>query len=128
MQVPDATARQIFRDAKYGAGYEFFTHRLGHGVGLDQSEWPYLVQGNDQKMMAGMVFSNGPGIYVRDKFGLRLEDDMVVTDKGAELLLWQSPSLQDPFAIPAVLPQKNAKDTPAETPHDTKPADSQPHP
>lgn len=127
MGIPDNAARQVLRDAKFGAGYEFFTHRLGHGVGLDESEWPYLVQGNQQKMMAGMVFSNGPGIYVRDKFGLRLEDDMVVTDHGAELLLWQSPSLQDPFAIPAVLPAK--KDTDATTdakPTDTNPPDAKP--
>lgn len=125
MQTPDSTARQIFRDAKYGAGYEFFTHRLGHGVGLDPSEWPYLVQGNQQKMMTGMVFANGPGLYVRDKYGLRLEDELVVTDKGAELFLWQSPSLQDPFAIPAVLPGKSSdKDAPADTkPSDTKPED-----
>jgi Xaa-Pro dipeptidase len=123
MEVPDAAARQVMRDAKYGAGYEYFTHRLGHGMGLDMHEWPYLVQGNKQKMIAGMVFSDEPGLYLKDKFGIRLEDDMLITDKGAELFLWQSPSLQDPFAIPAVLPQKNTKDTKHTIP-DTTPSNN----
>jgi Xaa-Pro dipeptidase len=69
-------------------------------------EWPYLVGGNRQKTVAGMLFSNEPGIYMPGKFGVRLEDDMLITANGAELLTPQSPSLSDPFAIPAkVAPQ-----------------------
>jgi Xaa-Pro dipeptidase len=136
MQIVDGAARQVIVKAGYGPAYDFFNHRVGHGIGLDMHEWPYLVQGNDQKMMAGMVFSDEPGIYIPNKFGLRLEDDMVITDHGAELFTWQSPSLLDPFAIPAVLPDKTKdatptddKSKPADTPKDAtpdKPADPPP--
>ena len=126
MDIPDKAARQVFRDAKFGGGYELFTHRLGHGVGLDKHEWPYLVEANQQKMMAGMVFSNGPALYARGHYGIRLEDEIVITDHGAELFLWQSPSLQDPFAIPAVLPQQRDTAAPDATPADAKPTDGKP--
>ncbi len=119
MQIVDGAARQVIVKAGYGPGYDYFFHRVGHGIGLNMHEWPYLVQGNDQKMMAGMVFSDEPGIYLPGKFGIRLEDDMLITDHGAELFTWQSPSLQDPFAIPAVLPAK---------PSDTPPADDKSKP
>jgi len=118
MQIVDAAARQVIVKAGYGPGYDYFTHRVGHGIGLDMHEWPYLVQGNTQKMMAGMVFSNEPGIYIPQKFGIRLEDDMFITDHGAEFFTMQSPSLMDPFAIPAVLPDKST------VPDSTKPADT----
>jgi len=126
MQIVDAAARQVIVKAGYGPGYDYFTHRVGHGIGLDMHEWPYLVQGNTQKMMAGMVFSDEPGIYIPNKFGIRLEDDMFITDHGAEMFTWQSPSLMDPFAIPAVLPDKTADTTApdATKPADTKPADT----
>ena len=126
LEITEAEGKVRIVKAGYGPGYDYFTHRVGHGIGLDMHEWPYLVQGNTQKMMAGMVFSNEPGIYLREKFGLRLEDCMFITDKGAEMFTRQSPSLQDPFAIPAVLPDKT-KDQPADTPADSaKPADSKP--
>jgi len=106
MRAVDAAARSVIAKAGYGAGYEHFTHRLGHGIGLEMHEWPYLVGGNTQKLVPTMLFSNEPGIYLPGKFGVRLEDDMLITENGAELLTWQSPSLSDPFAIPAVLPAK----------------------
>jgi Xaa-Pro dipeptidase len=106
MQSIDAAARKVMEKAGYGGQFEFFMHRLGHGIGLDMHEWPYLVGGNRQKTVAGMLFSNEPGIYMPGKFGVRLEDDMLITANGAELLTPQSPSLSDPFAIPAkVAPQ-----------------------
>jgi len=72
-----------------------------------------------------MVFSNEPGIYIPDKFGIRLEDDMFITDHGAEMFTWQSPSLMDPFAIPAVLPDKSDQAPPDATkPAETKPPDA----
>jgi Xaa-Pro dipeptidase len=125
MQIVDAAARQVIIKAGFGPGYDYFTHRVGHGIGLDMHEWPYLVQGNTQKMMAGMVFSDEPGIYIPQKFGIRLEDDMFITDHGAEMFTWQSPSLMDPFAIPAVLPDKTAAPD-ATTPDAAKPDDTKP--
>jgi Xaa-Pro dipeptidase len=127
MQIVDAAARQVIVKAGYGPGYDYFTHRVGHGIGLDMHEWPYLVQGNTQKMVAGMVFSNEPGIYIPQKFGIRLEDDMFITDHGAEMFTMQSPSLMDPFAIPAVLPDKSDQAPPdPATPDAIKHADSKP--
>jgi Xaa-Pro dipeptidase len=103
MQNIDAAARDVIVAAGYGPEYRYFTHRLGHGIGLDMHEWPYLVGGNTQKLAAGMLFSNEPGIYTPGKFGIRLEDDMLITEQGAELLTPQSPSLSDPFGIAASL-------------------------
>ena len=94
----DAAARKVITDAAYGPGYKYFTHRLGHGLGMDGHEWPYLVLGNATKLQPGMTTSNEPGIYIQGEFGLRLEDDMHITEEGAELFTRQSPSLEQPFA------------------------------
>jgi len=96
-EAVDAAARKVIEDAGYGPGYKFFTHRVGHGMGMDGHEWPYLVKGNTLPLAPGMVFSDEPGIYIRGEFGVRLEDDMVITENGAELFTPQSPSLEDPF-------------------------------
>jgi Xaa-Pro dipeptidase len=93
----DAAARKVITDAGYGPDYKYFTHRLGHGMGMDGHEWPYLVRGNTTKLQPNMTFSDEPGIYIRGEFGVRLEDDMHITDSGAELFTPQSPSLEDPF-------------------------------
>jgi len=93
----DAAARKVITDAGYGPDYKYFTHRLGHGLGMDGHEWPYLVRGNATKLQANITTSNEPGIYIRGEFGVRLEDDMHVTENGAELFTPQSPSLEDPF-------------------------------
>ncbi len=97
-EAVDAAARKVITDAGYGPGYRYFTHRVGHGIGMDGHEWPYLVKGNTLPLAAGMTFSDEPGIYIRGEFGVRLEDDMHITASGAELLTPQSPSLQQPFA------------------------------
>ncbi len=97
-QSVDAAARKVVTDAGYGPGYKYFTHRLGHGLGMDGHEWPYLVRGNTQLLVANTTTSNEPGIYIVGEFGLRLEDDMHVTENGAELFTAQSPSLEEPFA------------------------------
>lgn len=97
-QAVDAAARKVITDAGFGPGYKYFTHRVGHGMGMDGHEWPYLVPGNTLKLQPGMTFSNEPGIYIPGEFGVRLEDDMVITETGAELFTAQSPSLEDPFA------------------------------
>jgi len=93
----DAAARKVITDAGYGPDYKYFTHRLGHGIGMDGHEWPYLVRGNTTKLAPNMTFSDEPGIYIRREFGIRLEDDMHITENGAELFTPQSPSLEDPF-------------------------------
>jgi Xaa-Pro dipeptidase len=93
----DAGARKVIADAGYGPDYKYFTHRLGHGMGMDGHEWPYLVRGNTTKLQPNMTFSDEPGIYIPGEFGIRLEDDMHITENGAELFTPQSPSLEDPF-------------------------------
>ena len=94
----DAAARKVITDAGYGPDYKYFTHRLGHGMGMDGHEWPYLVRGNTTKLQANMTTSNEPGIYIRGEFGIRIEDDMHITDSGAELFTPQTVSLEQPFA------------------------------
>jgi Xaa-Pro dipeptidase len=96
-QDVDAAARKVVADAGYGANYDHFAHRVGHGMGMDGHEWPYLVRGNSLKMSAEMVFSDEPGIYIRGEFGVRLEDDLHITENGAELFTPQSLSLEKPF-------------------------------
>ncbi len=98
-QAVDAAARKVITDAGYGPDYQYFTHRVGHGIGMDGHEWPYLVRGNKLPLQAGMTFSDEPGIYIRGEFGIRLEDDMHITESGAELLTPQSQSLEQPFGI-----------------------------
>jgi Xaa-Pro dipeptidase len=85
----DDAARKVITDAGYGPDYKFFTHRLGHGIGLDGHEHPYLVRGSKTVLEAGMTFSDEPGIYVPGEFGLRCEDDMVIAADGAAQLLTQ---------------------------------------
>jgi Xaa-Pro dipeptidase len=96
-QSVDAAARKVISDAGYGPDYKYFTHRLGHGIGMDGHEWPYLVRGNTLPMAPNMCFSDEPGIYIRGEFGVRLEDDMHITESGAELFTPPSPSLDEPF-------------------------------
>jgi len=96
-QAVDAAARKVIEDGGFGPGYKYFTHRVGHGMGMDGHEWPYLVKGNTLKLEPGMTFSDEPGIYIPGEFGCRLEDDMVITASGAELLTPQSESLEKPF-------------------------------
>jgi Xaa-Pro dipeptidase len=93
----DAAARKVIVDAGYGPDYKYFTHRVGHGIGMDGHEWTYLVRGNQTILRPEMMFSDEPGIYIPGEFGIRLEDDMHITDGGAELLTPQSLSLESPF-------------------------------
>jgi Xaa-Pro dipeptidase len=96
-EAVDAAARKVIVEAGFGPDYTRFTHRVGHGIGMDGHEWPYLVRGNRLPLAPGMTFSDEPGIYIRGEFGVRLEDDIVITDTGAELLTPQSESLEKPF-------------------------------
>ncbi|MCU0646607.1 MAG: Xaa-Pro peptidase family protein [Gemmatimonadaceae bacterium] len=98
-EAVDAAARKVIVDAGFGPDYKYFTHRVGHGMGMDGHEWPYLVRGNTLPLVAGMTFSDEPGIYIPGEFGIRLEDDMIITESGAVLMTPQSPSLETPFAL-----------------------------
>ncbi|HET7563927.1 MAG TPA: Xaa-Pro peptidase family protein [Gemmatimonadaceae bacterium] len=101
-QAVDAAARAVITNAGYGPDYKYFSHRLGHGIGMDGHEWPYLVRGDTLPLEPNMTFSDEPGIYIPGEFGVRLEDDMHITPDGAELLTPQSPSLEDPFGSGSV--------------------------
>ena len=93
----DHAARKVIEDGGYGPGYKYFTHRLGHGIGMDGHEWTYLRKGNKAPLEAGMCFSDEPGIYIPGEFGIRLEDCMFITPDGAQLFTPPSPSLEHPF-------------------------------
>ncbi len=93
----DIAARKVVADAGFGPGYKFFSHRLGHGIGMDGHEWPYLVGGNLQPLEVGMCFSDEPGIYIPGEFGIRLEDDWHMTPEGGRFFTQPSPSLTHPF-------------------------------
>jgi Xaa-Pro dipeptidase len=83
----DDGARKVITEAGYGPDYKYFTHRLGHGIGLDGHEHPYLVRGSKTVLEPGMTFSNEPGIYIPGEFGMRCEDDMVIAADGPAQLL-----------------------------------------
>jgi Xaa-Pro dipeptidase len=95
----DDAARKVVTDGGFGPDYKFFTHRLGHGIGLDGHEHPYLVRGSKTVLEPGMTFSNEPGIYIPGEFGMRCEDDMVITAEGPAQLLTQrfAVSLEKPL-------------------------------
>ena len=82
-QAIDAAARDVIAEAGYG---EFFIHRTGHGIGLDEHEEPYVVAGNAEPVAEGMTFSIEPGIYLPGRFGARIEDIVAVTAGGVERL------------------------------------------
>jgi Xaa-Pro aminopeptidase len=79
----DEVARRVIREAGYG---DAFIHRLGHGIGLDGHEDPYLVADSGDSLRPGMAFSIEPGIYVQGRFGVRIEDIVVCGDAGPDVL------------------------------------------
>lgn len=79
----DAAARTVIEDAGYGPA---FTHRTGHGIGLDLHEDPYIMAGNDLVLQPGMCFSIEPGVYLEKRHGARIEDIVAVTTDGVERL------------------------------------------
>lgn len=85
-QAVDAAARRVIEDGGFGRGYRYFTHRLGHGIGLDGHEWPYMVRGNTTRLTAGMTFTNEPGLYIPGELGIRHKDTLVVTEDGCDNL------------------------------------------
>ncbi len=79
----DAAAREVLAEAGLA---DLFIHRLGHGIGMETHEEPYLVEGNDEPLDVGMVFSVEPGVYVSGRYGARIEDIVVVTPEGVRSL------------------------------------------
>ncbi len=78
-QTPDRVARERLADADLA---QYFTHRIGHGIGVEAHEDPYLVEGNTEQLLAGNAFSIEPGFYVPGRWGARLEDIVVATTNG----------------------------------------------
>ncbi|MGY6559827.1 MAG: M24 family metallopeptidase [Nitritalea sp.] len=94
----DAAARAVIDQAGFGPDYKYFSHRLGHGIGMDGHEWTNLVRGNTAPLKAGMCFSNEPGIYIMGEFGVRLEDCFYMAENGPQYFSQPSPSIDQPFA------------------------------
>jgi len=98
-QAIDAAARKVIVDAGFGPDYKFFTHRLGHGIGMDGHEHTYFVRGNATKLEPGMCFSDEPGVYIPGELGIRHEDIIFVTADGAEnMTRWTGPP-EDPAVV-----------------------------
>jgi Xaa-Pro dipeptidase len=95
----DIAARKVVDDAGFGTEYRYFTHRVGHGIGMEGHEYPYLVRGNKLKLQPGMTFSDEPGIYIYGEFGVRIEDCFVVTKDGGRFLGgMESTAIDKPFS------------------------------
>ncbi len=90
-QEVDRAARQVIEQAGFGA---YFTHRVGHGIGLEGHEGPYMREGNDLPLAEGMTFTVEPGIYLQGELGVRIEDNLVITADGAKSLTTFSRDLQ----------------------------------
>ena len=95
-QALDAAARKVVDDAGFGPEYRLFTHRVGHGIGMDGHEWTYLVRGNTTRLRPGMCFSDEPGIYIPGELGIRHEDIVFVTEAGAENMTRWSGTPENP--------------------------------
>lgn len=96
-EAADAAARRAIAAAGHGDGYARFTHRLGHGIGLQTHEDPYLVRGNAELLRPGMTMSNEPGVYIPGELGVRLEDIVAITDGEPEVFGPRAAAIDAPF-------------------------------
>ncbi|MDV2581217.1 M24 family metallopeptidase [Alkalibacillus haloalkaliphilus] len=87
----DRAARSVIEDAGYG---EYFTHRIGHGIGIDVHEFPSMASNNEDPLKPGMSFTIEPGIYVPGVGGVRIEDDVLMTENGPKTLTQYPKTLQ----------------------------------
>lgn len=87
----DKIARDVITKAGYG---EYFIHRLGHGIGTSEHEFPSIMEGNDMIIKPGMCFSIEPGIYIPGVAGVRIEDCVHVTETGSEAFTHMTKELQ----------------------------------
>jgi Xaa-Pro aminopeptidase len=99
-EAVDAAARKVLVDAGFGPDYKLpgLPHRTGHGIGMDGHEWTYFVRGNKTPIEPGMCFSDEPMIAIYGEFGIRLEDCLYITEKGARFFSPQSESIERPVA------------------------------
>jgi Xaa-Pro dipeptidase len=98
-QAVDLAARRVVEEAGFGKEYEQFTHRVGHGIGMDGHEWTYLVRGNTTRLQPGMCFSDEPGIYIPGEIGVRHEDIIFITEGGAENMTKWSGTPEEPAVV-----------------------------
>jgi Xaa-Pro dipeptidase len=89
-QEIDRAARAVITNGGYGP---YFTHRLGHGMGMEGHEPAYMVEGNTRPLEPGFMFSVEPGIYILNEYGVRIEDDYMCTETGGELLSRRPPKV-----------------------------------
>ncbi|MFH4966913.1 Xaa-Pro peptidase family protein [Gaetbulibacter sp. M240] len=97
----DIAVRKYLESQGLGPDYKLpgLPHRTGHGIGLDIHEWPYLVKSEKTKLEPGMCISNEPMICVADKFGIRLEDHIYMTEQGPKWFTKPAHSIEDPFRL-----------------------------
>jgi Xaa-Pro dipeptidase len=93
----DAAAREVVAAAGFDPDYGVFSHRLGHGIGMEVHEAPYLVRAAQHRLEVGNTMSNEPGLYLRGEFGIRLEDIVAVGEQGPEVFGPRAASLDRPF-------------------------------
>jgi Xaa-Pro dipeptidase len=98
-QAVDAAARRVVDEAGFGPEYSRFTHRVGHGIGMDGHEWTYLVRGNRTLLRPGMCFSDEPGVYIPGEMGIRHEDVIFITPDGAENMTKWTGSPEQPAVV-----------------------------
>jgi Xaa-Pro dipeptidase len=89
-QEIDRAARAVITKGGYG---QYFTHRVGHGMGMDGHEETYMVEGNTRALEPGFVFSVEPGIYMLGEFGVRHEDDVMCSESGGEVMSRRAPKI-----------------------------------
>jgi len=95
-EAVDAAARRVIEEGGLGPDYRAFTHRLGHGIGLDGHEHPYMVRGNNLPLRPGMTFTDEPGVYLYGEMGIRHEDVVCITEDGAEGMTKWTGSPEEP--------------------------------